>query len=763
VNLQLKTADDEDGNSSSSASRIFLQSNSRLRRRKLFNDVAGVVIRIGGVLVLLSILAIFLVIFFESLPLFRRPEVALGRSSRLSIQGRPVRSDILADSQSALSLFSDGQLEIDSLSQADAPAAVSRVTGLNGATVTSASMSDTAAVFALGTSDGRVAVCKVPSSTGARTSPDPSEPMQIISFDAEQSRSVVQLALFTSPKQTIVAAILRPADDGNSEQLKIYSRKATKSLIGGSAGKETYGEITLPEGTAAASVQLLHDGQLLFAAMKQGQLLMYDLRKPETPKLLSSTASNIPQVTAADVLLGEQTIVVGGADGSISSWGFAGADAFGGALLQRFHLFQPHQAAITDIVHSQRNRTFAVIDEHGGISLNYATAGRTLLPTAAAGETNSSLAMAPKGDRLFAVSPAGDWRDWTVENPHPEASWKTLFGKVWYEGYSKPEYVWQSSSGSDEFEPKLSFIPLIYGTLKGTFFSLFFAVPLAILSAVYTAEFMSARLRSYVKPLIELMAALPSVVIGFIAGLWLAPALSPFMPGLILLPLCLIAFSMGGCLLWTHGPKALRRLCPRGSEVLLLIPVVLLATWSSFRLGAVVESRFLNGDYHQWLVDVFGITYDQRNALIVGVAMGFAVVPLIFTIAEDSLSAVPRHLRAASLALGANRWQTAARITLPAASPGIFSAIMLGFGRAIGETMIVLMATGNTPVMDPSPFDGFRALSANIAVELPEAAAGGTLYRVLFLASLLLFCVTFVINTFSEFVRQRLRKRYSQV
>jgi phosphate transport system permease protein len=143
--------------------------------------------------------------------------------------------------------------------------------------------------------------------------------------------------------------------------------------------------------------------------------------------------------------------------------------------------------------------------------------------------------------------------------------------------------------------------------------------------------------------------------------------------------------------------------------------------------------------------------------------MGFAVIPIIFTIAEDSLSNVPSHLTAGSLALGATRWQTALRIVLPTGSPGIFSAIMIGFGRAVGETMIVLMATGNTPLMDWSIFNGFRALSANIAVELPEAPEGGTLFRVLFLGALLLFFMTFTVNTAAELVRLKLRKRYSML
>jgi phosphate transport system permease protein len=190
------------------------------------------------------------------------------------------------------------------------------------------------------------------------------------------------------------------------------------------------------------------------------------------------------------------------------------------------------------------------------------------------------------------------------------------------------------------------------------------------------------------------------------------------------------------------------------------VPVVLLAAWIALGLGGLVEQRLLAGDYRGWLLAALGLTFDQRNSLVVGVAMGFAVVPLIFTIAEDSLANVPQHLRAGSLALGATRWQTAVRIVLPTGSPGIFSAVMIGLGRAVGETMIVLMATGNTPVMDWNVFSGFRALSANIAVELPEAPEGGTLFRVLFLAAFILFCLTFALNTVAEMIRLRLRRKY---
>jgi len=164
-----------------------------------------------------------------------------------------------------------------------------------------------------------------------------------------------------------------------------------------------------------------------------------------------------------------------------------------------------------------------------------------------------------------------------------------------------------------------------------------------------------------------------------------------------------------------------------------------------------------------WLKKEFGISYDQRNSLVVGIAMGIAVIPTIFSIAEDAIFSVPRHLTIGSLALGATPWQTMTKVVLLTASPGIFSAIMIGFGRAVGETMIVLMATGNTPVMDLSVFEGMRTLSANIAVEMPESEVDSTHYRVLFLAALVLFLFTFVFNTLAEVIRQRLREKYSSL
>lgn len=181
--------------------------------------------------------------------------------------------------------------------------------------------------------------------------------------------------------------------------------------------------------------------------------------------------------------------------------------------------------------------------------------------------------------------------------------------------------------------------------------------------------------------------------------------------------------------------------------------------WYRSLISPSIEQTFFGGDMRLFLTN-HGIGFDQRNSLVVGLAMGFAVIPTIFTIAEDAIFSVPKHLSDGSLALGATPWQTLIYVVLLTASPGIFSAIMMGLGRAVGETMIVLMATGNTPLMDWNILEGLRSLSATIAVELPESEVGSSHYRLLFLAALILFVFTFAVNALAELVRQRLRDKY---
>jgi len=306
-------------------------------------------------------------------------------------------------------------------------------------------------------------------------------------------------------------------------------------------------------------------------------------------------------------------------------------------------------------------------------------------------------------------------------------------------------------------------MPLAFGTLKSAFYAMLMATPLAICGAIYTAYFMAPALRRKVKPLIELMEALPTVILGFLAGLWLAPFIETNLASVFTLFVVVPFGTLLFAYLWAQLPKDLGWQLPVGWDVLIIIPVVLALAWLSMPISDALEASLFGGNMRQWVSRDLGINFDQRNALVVGIAMGFAVIPTIFSITEDAIFSVPKHLTQGSLALGATPWQTLTRVVIPTASPGIFSAVMIGMGRAVGETMIVLMATGNTPIMDMNIFEGMRTLAANIAVEMPESEVGGSHFRILFLAALVLFAFTFMVNTLAEVVRQRLRQKYGSL
>ncbi|MCL1143387.1 ABC transporter permease subunit [Shewanella gaetbuli] len=499
--------------------------------------------------------------------------------------------------------------------------------------------------------------------------------------------------------------------------------------------------------------------QLIIPAANK--LYIYDIRDVEDITLLQVVdvkqgTANIKQV---DLLAGASSIMVSYDTGVVSQYFQVNSD--NGRLYQLIRQFDdlaPINAMATEFY----RKTFAVLSPEGELTLLYTTSQRNLFEEKFDLSNPGLLSFSPRSNALV-IEADKQLHLFAVENSHPEVSWSAMWQKVWYEGYPEPKYVWQSTSGSDDFEAKLSLMPLAFGTMKAAFYAMLFAVPLAIAGAIYTAYFMSSKVRNVVKPTIEIMEALPTVILGFLAGLWLAPLIEDHLPGiltlLILLPISILVSAFS----WSKLPQKWKLRLPEVYQELMLIPVILFVGWFSFHISPMIEVMFFDGNTRQFITNDLGITFDQRNALVVGIAMGFAVIPTIFSIAEDAIFSVPRHLSNGSLALGATNWQTLTRVVLLTASPGIFSAIMMGLGRAVGETMIVLMATGNTAIMEWSVFEGMRTLAANIAVEMPESAIGSSHYRVLFLAAFVLFVFTFVFNTIAEVVRQRLRDRYSSL
>lgn len=501
------------------------------------------------------------------------------------------------------------------------------------------------------------------------------------------------------------------------------------------------------------------DQKWLFVRRSKG-VDIYDIREPDSVSERYQTLDFGGESPLSDMKLlsGAASLLIAQESGTVSQWFMVAKD--GSRSFTRIRDFHS-ESGITHITPEFFRKGFLTFNPQGHVEV-FHTTGNAHLADKVLGHAITGLAISPRADVLLLEDEQG-MRLVDLHNPHPEVTWSALWQEVWYEGYPEPDYIWQSTSASDDFEPKMSLVPVAFGTVKAAFYAMLFAVPIALAGAVYTAYFMSPSMRGYVKPTVEIMEAVPTVILGFLAGLWLAPIVEEHLPGIFLM---IVIFPVGFILAaWlVHKlPKRINNCIPDGLQAALLIPVVLFLGWLSFALSPLIEQWFMGGDARAFITNELGIGFDQRNSLVVGVAMGFAVIPTIFSIAEDAVFNVPKHLTNGSLALGATPWQTLTRVVLLTASPAIFSAVMMGLGRAVGETMIVLMATGNTPLMDMSIFQGMRTLSANIAVEMPESEVGSSHYRVLFLSAFVLFILTFVFNTVSEFIRQRLREKYSSL
>ncbi|MFM8415474.1 MAG: ABC transporter permease subunit [Planctomycetota bacterium] len=662
---------------------------------------------------------------------------------------------------------------------------------------------------------------------------------------------VIDLDVTPLPGGPLVAAL----DDAGT--VRVESSTSRRNMLTGKRTTTSDGATIAPaDGFRPRFVRVSELGDQLFLLAADGAGRRYAIRNVREPVLMESFETGAP-VTAVSRLFGGTALSVAGADGGVRIM-FPARPAAGardeaklpedGLRMVTAREFPPRPgaAAITAAVASPRSRLFAVADAEGRVRLLHSTSGRELAgmpaPADQAGSGRSpvaavALAIPPKENRLVAAGGRG-LAAWAIDAGYPEVSFRTLLQPVWYESYPGPVHAWETT-GHESFESKFGLVPLIFGTIKATLYAMLFATPIAILAAIYTSQFMHPRWKARVKPTIEMMASLPSVVLGFIAGLVFAPVLEqvlmPVLTGFFVVPLAILAAAH----LWQLLPAGLRTSLAGWRFALVACAAIPAGVAAAVAVAPAVERLLFRGDIRSWLdgrdgsgfggwvlatlplgglaavwivgrlvnpwlrragagwkprqaglaalgVFVGGVavavllavaaaaffdairldtrgglfgTYVQRNAMVVAVGMSFAIIPLVFTIADDALASVPEHLRSASLGAGATPWQTAVRVIVPAAASGLFSAVMIGLGRAVGETMIVLMAAGNTPLVSWNLFNGFQTLSAAIATELPEAARNSTHYRVLFLAALALFAMTFVVNTAAEIVRQRFRRR----
>jgi phosphate transport system permease protein len=736
----------------------FSRHSTNVMWRRIFDRLAEAVITMGGIAVILSIIGIFIFLVKEVAPLFFPPQgtqtshFAGAPPPEALPQSSLVGMDEYQEIIYQLTAGSDHQIRFFNASSGtpmthDLPSGLAKVH-----TTSIARAVGSGNQFAFGTNDGRI----IPVTLAFAAS-----------FE-EEVRRIVPTLTFGSPVQVTPAneQIIRLAYQPTERGTLAVALTDQGHLWYAATPFATAPVALTGHGTEPVTALIFDSrGETLSIGTAGGNLYHYDVREGTQPSLIETTsvAPAGTSVTALSYLIGDRSLAIGTSAGDVSVWmPTRQAQESLTTHFRLIHQFDAHPSPVTGISPSLRDKGFITGDTQGNLFVHYSTSAQTLLKLPGNHQAIGTLTFSPKADGAVALTDQGELLTYAIHNPHPEITLATLFKPVWYEGYEGPEHVWQSSSGADDFEAKFGLLPLIFGTLKGTLYAMLVAVPLALLGAIYTSMFMHPNLRAKIKPTIEMMAALPTVILGFLAGLWLAPMLERIFPAMVAMTVAVPASVAVTAILWQYLPSTfIRRLRP-GIESFVLLPVIIGTVWICLGLNQPIESFLFGADYKTWFATHWGLRYDQRNALVVGFAMGFAIVPIIFSISEEALSNVPRHLIAGSLALGATRWQTLVKLVLISASPGIFSALMIGFGRAIGETMIVLMATGNTPIMDWSLFNGFRTLSANIAVEIPEAPHGGTLYRILFLAAVLLFVFTFLINTVAEVIRQRLRTKYSQ-
>lgn len=730
-----------------------------------FDRFMGWAIRFGGISVIVAVFGIFYFIGKEVVPLFKSAEVE--PAGKIEQATAPVVLGV--DEWGGMPFFYDGGGNVVFASVESSKRKEVLLPGLAGLKVTATDYDPVHRRVSLGLEDGRVGSFLV----NYERSAGPDGKFEIEPSVVEEPWFVLEhgsgpVAAVSYGDSGAGRVIIAKRGKGEGSSVSVLRLGMKRSLIGkGKLSLLGENEIT-PELTGEATlVRASPNGSIVLVGCANGEVdyFLADTEGASKRQTFKPFGNVVPR--QMDFLFGGVSVVLTGEDGQQQQWSLFRKDDAGERMFGMTKEFPKLATGPVIFAASQRNRTF-LTGSGKDLSIRHSTSGDVRWD----GQVDivpSTAVLDAKGENFIVANAAGEARRYAIHDPHPEAGWRAFFGKVWYEGGGKPVYQWQSTGGTDDFEPKLSLMPLIFGSLKGTAYALLFSVPVALLAALFSAAFLPLHVKRVIKPVMEIMSSLPSVVLGFLAGLWLAPILETRVPSVFVMtfaiPLTALLVGYG----WCRLPITIRNRFENGREWMVVMPFLFLAGWIGWQLGPVVERLLFIykdpstgrqiADFRLWWPQATGMSFEQRNSMVLGFMMGFAVIPVIFTIAEDALSNVPKNLTAAASALGANRWQVVWTVMLPIASSGIFSALMIGFGRAVGETMIMVMATGNTAVTEWNIFNGMRTLSANIAVELPEASVGSTHYRTLFLGAVVLFGMTFVMNTVAELLRQRLRER----
>jgi phosphate transport system permease protein len=731
-----------------------------------FDRFMGWAIRFGGIAVIIAVFGIFYFIGKEVVPLFKPGVVA----KDLTVKSETQPLVIGVDEWGELPFFYSGGSKVVFVDAKTNVRNEVEIPGLEDVKITAVSYDVVHSRVTLGLEDGRVGSFIVDyrrefengESKGivAEIKTEPwfqlkvgAGPVTKVAYgDAGDEGRILVAKRGTGPERSV--EVLKLGMKGG-----LIGGKTLKLLSETDISTEIEGDITM--------IRASQDGQIILVANDKGEVAYLLADSDGVSKRQVFSPFKGVALAEMDFLFGGVSAILTAEDGSQQQWSLYRLTDDAERLFGMTKEFPNIGAGEKTFAKSQRNRLF-LTGSGRNLSIRHSTSGAVRWE----GELDIDPVAAvidAKGNSFWVASANGEAQKYAVHDHHPDAGLQAFFGKVWYEGGEGPVYQWQSTGGSDDYEAKLSLMPLIFGSLKGTAYALLFSVPVALLAAVFSAAFLPAGVKRVVKPTMEIMSSLPSVVLGFLAGLWLAPILENKVPSVMMVVIFVPITALAVGYFWCRMPVAFRNRFHGGSEWMMVIPFLALAATIGWWSGPVIESIFFVytepgtgkkiADFTLWWPQFTGTRFEQRNSLVLGFMMGFAVIPVIFTISEDALSNVPKNLTSAASALGANRWQVLWTVMLPVASAGIFSALMIGFGRAVGETMVMVMATGNTPITEWNLFSGMRTLSANIAVELPEAPVGSTHYRTLFLGAVVLFAMTFVMNTIAEILRQRLREK----